>query len=161
VNYHGKIAIITGILNVVFLLMLKSIHRTLLMKQCCQSVVGNGFIRLKNISCELIYVFNMKWCFVFCFCSRRLQEKDKADKFNNLGKVKWELAVSLLVVFIFVYFALWKGIKSSGKVRFFSIYSIWIWIYSLGCMDYGYCTLCRFIYSLNSWCYSRWCITWY
>ena len=49
--------------------------------------------------------------------SRHLQEKHKADKFNNLGKVKWELALSLLIVFIVVYFALWKGIKSSGKVR--------------------------------------------
>jgi hypothetical protein len=48
--------------------------------------------------------------------SRRLQEVDKADGFENLGKIKWELALSLLVVFVFVYFALWKGIKSSGKV---------------------------------------------
>ncbi|CAF3447437.1 unnamed protein product [Rotaria socialis] len=46
---------------------------------------------------------------------RRLQEVDKADGFNNLGKIKWELAISLLVVFVLVYFALWKGIKSSGK----------------------------------------------
>jgi len=52
----------------------------------------------------------------FFSSSRRLQEVDKADGFNNLGKIKWELALSLLVVFIFVYFALWKGIKSSGKV---------------------------------------------
>ena len=41
---------------------------------------------------------------------------DKADGFENLGKVKWELAVSLLGVFVIVYFALWKGINSSGKV---------------------------------------------
>ncbi|UJR09278.1 hypothetical protein I4U23_013523 [Adineta vaga] len=46
---------------------------------------------------------------------RALQEVDKADGFENLGKVKWELAVSLLGVFVIVYFALWKGIKSSGK----------------------------------------------
>ncbi|CAF0983218.1 unnamed protein product [Adineta steineri] len=46
---------------------------------------------------------------------RRVQEVDKADSFNNLGKIKWELALCLFVVFIFVYFALWKGIKSSGK----------------------------------------------
>jgi hypothetical protein len=50
------------------------------------------------------------------FFSRRVQEVDKADAFNNLGKIKWELALCLLVVFVFVYFALWKGIKSSGKV---------------------------------------------
>jgi uncharacterized membrane protein (DUF485 family) len=48
--------------------------------------------------------------------SRQVQEVDKADAFNDLGKVKWELAVCLIIVFIFVYFALWKGIKSSGKV---------------------------------------------
>ncbi|CAF0804036.1 unnamed protein product [Rotaria sp. Silwood1] len=46
---------------------------------------------------------------------RRLQEVDKADGFNNLGKIKWELALYLLIVFVIVYFALWKGIKSSGK----------------------------------------------
>ena len=48
--------------------------------------------------------------------SRRVQEVDKADGFNDLGKIKWELALCLFFVFIFVYFALWKGIKSSGKV---------------------------------------------
>ncbi len=54
--------------------------------------------------------------FLLNFSSRRLQEVDKADGFNNLGQVKWELALSLLIVFVIVYFALWKGIKSSGKV---------------------------------------------
>lgn len=49
--------------------------------------------------------------------SRQVQEVHKADAFNNLGQVKWELALCLIVVFIFVYFALWKGIKSSGKVN--------------------------------------------
>jgi hypothetical protein len=56
------------------------------------------------------------------FCSRRVQEVHKADAFNNLGRIKWELAVCLLVVFVFVYFALWKGIKSSGKVNFIKSY---------------------------------------
>ena len=50
------------------------------------------------------------------FSSRRVQEIHKADGFNNLGPVKWELALCLFSVFIFVYFALWKGVKSSGKV---------------------------------------------
>jgi hypothetical protein len=74
---------------------------------------------------------------MFSFSSRRLQEKDKADKFNNIGKIKWELAVSLLVVFIFVYFALWKGIKSSGKVRISSLHSIRILASSLFIRLYG------------------------
>ena len=53
--------------------------------------------------------------------SRNLLGKRHANTFNNIGMVKWELALSLFVVFVFVYFALWKGIKSSGKVNFFSV----------------------------------------
>lgn len=57
--------------------------------------------------------------------SRRVQEVDKADGFNKLGDIKIGLAISLLAVFVIVYFALWKGIKSSGKVRsFHSLISI-------------------------------------
>jgi hypothetical protein len=62
-------------------------------------------------------------------CSRRLQEVDKADGFNDLGKVKWELALSLLVVFVFVYFALWKGIKSSGKVSIIIMIELFLIIF--------------------------------
>ena len=36
---------------------------------------------------------------------------------ENLGPVKWELALCLMAVFTLVYFAMWKGIKSSGKVK--------------------------------------------
>lgn len=46
-----------------------------------------------------------------------MQDSDKANGFDNLGEIKWGLALSLLVVFVIVYFALWKGIKSSGKVN--------------------------------------------
>ena len=84
--------------------------------------------------------------------SRHLQEKHKADKFNNLGKVKWELAVSLLIVFIVVYFALWKGIKSSGKVRDCRrVRNSLEWVHWLGRLGHGDYALCCFIYSLNSW----------
>jgi hypothetical protein len=79
--------------------------------------VFNGrilFVR-KN---EMKFFFFKRKIFLF-FSSRRVQEIDKADAFNNLGRIKWELAVCLFVVFIFVYFALWKGIKSSGKVNYF------------------------------------------
>jgi hypothetical protein len=82
------------------------------------------FIQLKNIFSKFLikkkkqYFFDKIFLFVFFF-SRRVQEVDKADTFNNLGKIKWELALCLFVVFIFVYFALWKGIKSSGKVNLY------------------------------------------
>ncbi|VDM31417.1 unnamed protein product [Hydatigera taeniaeformis] len=38
-----------------------------------------------------------------------------SDGFNKMGTVRWEVALCLLAVFTLVYFALWKGVKSSGK----------------------------------------------
>ncbi|EUB59773.1 Sodium-dependent serotonin transporter [Echinococcus granulosus] len=38
-----------------------------------------------------------------------------SDGFNKLGTIRWEVALCLLAVFTLVYFALWKGVKSSGK----------------------------------------------
>lgn len=85
-------------------------------QQQCRKSVNEWPIRRKNISSKKRegIVRNKR---MICRCSsRRVQEVDKADGFNDLGKIKWELALCLIVVFIFVYFALWKGIKSSGKV---------------------------------------------
>ena len=39
-----------------------------------------------------------------------------ADGINRVGGINWMIALCLLGVFIIVYFAMWKGIKSSGKV---------------------------------------------
>ena len=40
----------------------------------------------------------------------------KSNGIEDFGGLKWELIVCLFVVFVTVYFALWKGIKSAGKV---------------------------------------------
>lgn len=36
---------------------------------------------------------------------------------EELGSVRWELALCLLACWSFCYFSIWKGIKSSGKAR--------------------------------------------
>lgn len=39
-----------------------------------------------------------------------------SDGVDDLGKMRWPLVLSVFVVFILVYFSLWKGVRSTGKV---------------------------------------------
>jgi hypothetical protein len=50
------------------------------------------------------------------FYFRYLTEMHRAKGLEHIGGIKFEIALSLFFVFITVYFALWKGIKSAGKV---------------------------------------------
>ncbi|CAF1068995.1 unnamed protein product [Rotaria sordida] len=98
--------------------------------RCCIDADVNQYFRKSAIVTEKLLdstnmlatpFLNGRYCSRLVYSTeeyfyRRLQEVDKADEFNNLGSIKWELVLSLLVIFIFVYFALWKGIKSLGKV---------------------------------------------
>nr|XP_020468107.1 sodium- and chloride-dependent GABA transporter 3-like [Monopterus albus] len=39
---------------------------------------------------------------------------------EELGSVRWDLALCLLVSWVFCYFSIWKGVRSSGKVAYFT-----------------------------------------
>ncbi|EQB77824.1 sodium- and chloride-dependent taurine transporter [Camelus ferus] len=39
---------------------------------------------------------------------------------NELGALKWELALCLLLVWLVCFFCIWKGVKSTGKVVYFT-----------------------------------------
>ncbi|XP_076452315.1 sodium-dependent serotonin transporter-like [Babylonia areolata] len=49
------------------------------------------------------------------FFEREVLQIQYADGISRIGGVKWSIALALFGVFFIVYFALWKGIKSSGK----------------------------------------------
>lgn len=40
-----------------------------------------------------------------------------SDGIQHLGALRWELALCLLLAWVICYFCIWKGVKSTGKVR--------------------------------------------
>ncbi|KAK9882589.1 hypothetical protein WA026_022217 [Henosepilachna vigintioctopunctata] len=47
---------------------------------------------------------------------REVLEQYKADSLNRMGPIKPALALCVFAVFVLVYFSLWKGVRSTGKV---------------------------------------------
>uniref|UniRef100_A0AAV2LW35 BAP29/BAP31 transmembrane domain-containing protein n=1 Tax=Knipowitschia caucasica TaxID=637954 RepID=A0AAV2LW35_KNICA len=45
---------------------------------------------------------------------------DISSGLDEPGSIKWELALCLMAVWIMVYFCVWKGVKSTGKIVYFT-----------------------------------------
>lgn len=69
------------------------------------------------------------------FFRRKVLEMHLSDGVDNLGTMRWPLVLSVLVVFVLVYFSLWKGVRSTGKVHNLCIYSP---VFSLCCPTSGF-----------------------
>lgn len=54
---------------------------------------------------------------LFVFFRRSVLQSQNSDGLNRMGPIKWSLALCVFAVFLLVYFSLWKGVKSTGKVR--------------------------------------------
>ncbi|XP_041350515.1 sodium-dependent serotonin transporter-like [Gigantopelta aegis] len=71
------------------------------------------------------------------YFERQVLELQKSTGIDDLGSVKWSLALCLLLTFLIIYFSLWKGIKQSGKVVWVTATAPYVFLIILlvrGCM---------------------------
>lgn len=54
------------------------------------------------------------------YFTRHLLELQHSSGIDDLGSIKWDMALCLLAVYVICYFSLWKGISTSGKVVWFT-----------------------------------------
>lgn len=54
--------------------------------------------------------------FIFPLSRRKVLEQYKSNGLDLMGPVKPTLALCVFGVFVLVYFSLWKGVRSAGKV---------------------------------------------
>ena len=40
-----------------------------------------------------------------------------SEGLHHIGTPRWQLVLCLIAVFTVIYFCIWKGVKTSGKVR--------------------------------------------
>ncbi|KAL2298419.1 hypothetical protein Nmel_015414 [Mimus melanotis] len=50
------------------------------------------------------------------FYTRKVLEIQKSGGLEDTGGIRWQLLLCLFLIFTIVYFSLWKGVKTSGKV---------------------------------------------
>ncbi|XP_011313206.1 sodium-dependent noradrenaline transporter-like [Fopius arisanus] len=50
------------------------------------------------------------------YFNRAILELHESAGLHDLGIVKWDISLCLLIVYLICYFSLWKGISTSGKV---------------------------------------------
>ncbi|MGH0189447.1 UNVERIFIED_CONTAM: hypothetical protein FKN15_035594 [Acipenser sinensis] len=50
------------------------------------------------------------------FYTRNVLEIHKSSGLRGVGGLRWQLVLCLFLIFTIVYFSLWKGVKTSGKV---------------------------------------------
>ncbi|XP_053562117.1 sodium-dependent serotonin transporter [Bombina bombina] len=50
------------------------------------------------------------------FYTRLVLQIHKSNGLQDLGGISWQLTLCLLLIFTIVYFSIWKGVKTSGKV---------------------------------------------
>lgn len=69
--------------------------------------------------CRTLYSLHHLHCFLLSGLLPALRRRmlGMSMGIEELGTVRWDLALCLLACWVFCYFSIWKGVRSSGKVR--------------------------------------------
>ncbi|XP_070206051.1 sodium-dependent dopamine transporter-like [Littorina saxatilis] len=67
------------------------------------------------------------------YFERAMLSVHESDGIFDVGKIKWQLVLCLLGVYVICYFSLWKGIHTSGKVVWFTALFPYVVLFILLC----------------------------
>ena len=70
----------------------------------------------RHLGCPHVPTFTLDWLSSLELNFLRRKVLALSSGVGEPGSIKWDLALCLLLAWIIVYFCIWKGIKSSGKV---------------------------------------------
>lgn len=85
---------------------------------------------------------------------------------EEIGSVRWDVLLCLMVLWVICYFCIWKGVKSTGKVLGktlklrFALTGHWMVSMILGRVCHCYLALCDVACSSDPWTYSSWSSGW-
>lgn len=81
----------------------------------CWDVAEITYHTIEELQGKWTGLYNMFFC--VSFCRRGVLHLHESRGIHDLGPPRWDLTLCLVVVVFILYFSLWKGVKSSGKVR--------------------------------------------
>lgn len=53
---------------------------------------------------------------LLCHCRRHVLQIHQSKGLQDLGTISWQLTLCIVLIFTVIYFSIWKGVKTSGKV---------------------------------------------
>ena len=82
----------------------------------CPITTQNSLILSPNSGSE--YIYKRQWMICVCVILSIYRHKvlRLSDSIVDIGTPKWDLSLCLLLAWIVVFFCIWKGVRSSGKV---------------------------------------------